>query len=87
MLYVKIMHGQDRPDTDPWHTYQIVTVRDDQAMEFRANTVPDGQEGNKEGERFSLAVRDKDGSLYLHYLTGNAYVMNESGKTIASHGC
>ena len=28
-----------------------------------------------------------DGGHEGHPLTGNAYVMNEAGKTIASHGC
>lgn len=87
MLYVKIMSQQDLADTDPWHTYQIIPVANDQIMKFQKNTVPEGQVGNKSGERFSLEVYSPDGSVASHFLAGNTYVMNEQGKTIASHGC
>jgi hypothetical protein len=86
MLYVKIMSNQDLADTDPWHTYTIISVPDDRIMKFHRHPVPEGQVGHKDGERFSLEIHHPDGSVVPHFLTGNAYVMNEAGKTIASHG-
>jgi hypothetical protein len=87
MLYVKIMSGEDRPDTDPFHNYMIIPVANNEAISFVSNGVPVGREGNREGERYSLEVREPEGGVRYHPLSGNAYVMNEAGKTIASHGC
>lgn len=87
MLYVKIMQGEDLPDTNPWHTYVIIQVKDDETMQFVRNEIPEDQVGLLQGERYSLAIKNKDGDVRWHFLRGNAYVMNEAGKTIASHGC
>lgn len=76
MLYVKIMSDQNLPDTDPWKHYTIVPVENSQALEFVAKD--DGH---------ALLVHTSDGSELVTRLTGNAYVMNEHGRTIASHGC
>jgi hypothetical protein len=35
--------------------------------------------------RYVLEVHAPDGGHETHALTGNAYVLNENGKTIASH--
>ncbi len=89
MLYVKIMSDQDLPDTNPWHTYSIITVADRQKIQFVQNNVPEGQVGNYPGMRYSLIITDKDGisNCEEYPLTGNVYILNEAGKTIASHGC
>ena len=87
MLYVKIMSSQDLADVDPWHGYEIVPVSNNETLKFRPVLVPDGQVGNLPGERFALEITGPDGETHSRYLTGNAYVMNEAGKTIATHGC
>jgi len=87
MLYVKIMSNENRPDTDPWHGFTIIPIANNETLRFRAVIVPDGQVGNMEGERFALDVTGPEGEIHSHLLSGNAYVMNEAGKTIASHGC
>jgi hypothetical protein len=86
MLYVKIMSGEGRPDADPFSNYAIIPVANNESIRFISNVVPDGQEGNHDGERFTLEVQTPEGGVKHHPLTGNAYVMNEVGKTIASHG-
>ena len=83
MLYVKIMSDQDSPDTDPCKHYMIVPVENDQVMRFCENAEGSGPDI----PRYMLEVHSPDGSHEGHPLTGNAYVMNEAGKTIASHGC
>lgn len=92
MLYVKIMADQDIPDTNPWKHYTIVPVENDQVMEFVDDVIEDpgvyaGTEQPEPKHQHALLVHSPDGSKETHPLTGNAYVMNEHGKTIASHGC
>lgn len=87
MLYVKIMSAEDIPDTDPYKNYAIIPVENNQTMHFVKN--PDWQpmpEGAPDMHRFELHVSNPDGSWETHYMLGNAYVMNERGQTIASHG-
>lgn len=86
MLIVKIMSGQDMPDDNPFKSFEIVQVPDGKRMRFTQNTVPEGQVGNFEGERFNLEVQNESGFWEKTALTGNAYVMNANGKTIANHG-
>lgn len=83
MLYVKIMSDEDLPDTDPYKHYTIVPVANNEVMRFVANSIAGG--GNKDA-RYVLEVHAPEGGIETHELTGNAYVMTESGKTIASHG-
>lgn len=84
MLYVKIMSGQDLTDTDQYHCYTIVPVANNEVMRFKENPV---RSTGPEDCRFILEVHAPEGGIETHELTGNAYVMTESGKTISSHGC
>lgn len=83
MLYVKIMSDEDMPDTDPYKNYRIVPVERNEVMQFVPNPIKstDGSE-----PRFMLEVHGPEGGIETHHLSGNAYVMTENGKTIASHG-
>lgn len=83
MLYVKIMGQEDISDTDQWANYTIVPVANNEVMKFRKN--PAGSSSGQES-RFILEVHAPEGGIETHELTGNAYVMTESGKTIATHG-
>lgn len=80
MLYVKIMSSEDLADTDPYKNYSIVPVENDQVMQFVRNQDP-------LESKYVLLVNSPDGGDETHVLNGNAYVMNEHGKTIATHGC
>ncbi len=83
MLYVKIMSGEDKVDTDPCKHYTIVPVANNEVMRFLENPV---RSSGIEDVRYILEVHAPDGGIETHELTGNAYVMTESGKTISSHG-
>lgn len=88
MLYVKIMSDEDLPDTDPYKNYVIVPVANNEVMRFAPNTnLVDGDRLRPLKEpKFVLEVHAPEGGIETHELTGNAYVMTESGKTISSHG-
>lgn len=88
MLYVKIMSGEDLPDTDAFKNYTIVPVQNNEVMQFVDNplyTPP--EDGVPTQCRYFLHVHGPEGGYETHELSGNAYVMNEAGKTIANHGC
>lgn len=85
MLYVKIMSGQDMPDVDHYKHYIIVPVDNNEVMRFCENE--DWDKAMPPFPRFCLKVHAPEGGVCEYALTGNAYVMSESGKTIASHGC
>lgn len=96
MLYVKIMSSQDLPDADPWKNYSIIPVEGTSRIVFGetgAEICPEdvvGMIANPEAInplRYSMRVTTVDGEYQVYALTGNAYVMNEAGKTIATHGC
>lgn len=89
MLYVKIMSGEDMDDTSPSKHYSIIPIENNQVMQFVDNPLfQERQPPDSPGvPRFLMLVNSPDGSDETHPLFGNAYVMSESGKTIASHGC
>jgi hypothetical protein len=96
MLFVKIMSGEDLPDTDPYKNYVIVPVQNNEVMRFvdnseflvaRSRESASKESGNSPTvARYLLEVHGPEGGCETHELSGNAYVMTESGKTIASHG-
>lgn len=82
MLYVKMMSAEDdTPDTDARKDYTLFTVGDSDVLSFYKDW-PDG--GGKPSH--VLHIERANGPIQSHELTGNVYIMNESGKTIASHG-
>lgn len=83
MLYVKIMSEQDIHDTESAKNYRLVPVENNEVMQFVNNDNDDDPETAKFA--FALEVHGVDGTWETHPLYGNAYVMNEYGKTIASH--
>jgi hypothetical protein len=92
MLYVKIMSGEDLPDTDPCKNYTIVPLQNNEVMQFVRNQESlvwesGAQEVGPRPCRYQLEIHAPDGGIETHDLSGNAYVMNESGKTIATHAC
>lgn len=87
MLYVKIMSGEDLPDTDPYKHYSIIPVENNEVMQFVDNPLYVPKNGDvPTSVRYHMLVTAPDGSSETHPLHGNAYVMSESGKTISSHG-
>lgn len=92
MLYVKIMSAEALEDTNPYKHFQIVPIDNKATIQFVDNPfyVPPGSVGtcseSPTMERFRLVVTSPEGSSETYALFGNAYVMSENGKTIASHG-
>ena len=81
MLYIKMMADEDKPDTDQWKDYTMFTVESNETFSFEKEHV---DAANR--VRYYLQISKKDGSFISTALTGNVYIMNEQGKTIASHG-
>jgi hypothetical protein len=82
MLYVKMMSAEDCPDCDAWKDYKLFTVGDTDTFSF----YKDWQDGESK-PRHVLHIARADGTINSEMLSGNVYIMNEAGKTIASHGC
>jgi hypothetical protein len=84
MLTLKLLSGQDLPDDDPTKDFTLIQITDDEVLQF----VHIGKSGVYKGDEYSaevlaLIVR-RDGAEQAYPLTGNAYVLNSNGKTVAS---
>jgi hypothetical protein len=82
MLTLKLMSEQDMPDDDPAKDFTLVQITDDEVLQFLRT-------GESETYReytckVVALIKRRDGSEMPYPLVGNAYVMNENGKTIAS---
>jgi len=76
MLYLKEMSTQDLPDTHPQKNFTLYPVPSDSAVSFGKSDI------NPKGVRASWFTNK---GLQTVELQGNCYVLNEQGKTIASH--
>ena len=86
MLHVKIMSDENLFDLKAEKNFKIVSVGDKDVMEFAKITNTLGAPTTApDGSRFVLYVTRSDGVKERHNLYGNAYVINDSGKTIATH--
>lgn len=79
--YLKLMSDDGRPDTDPFKHFVLYTLQDGAVVSFDRYT------GERVDVRYEANIMfNGDGFNGVLPLLGNAYVMSESGKTIASHG-
>ena len=79
MLTLKIMSEQNLPDDSPEKDFTLIQIADSESLSFVAVT------DHYLYDTKVLARVDKpDGSSNEFPLTGNAYVLNANGKTIAS---
>jgi len=93
MLYLKVMSNEDLPDTDPLKDFSIIPINNTDRLVFvKDQSYPEtdvhwcaliGPHAGSNQDGFDIPSHDKDRVVPL---TGNAYVLNEQGKTIASHG-
>src|ERR1700688_4318193 len=83
MLYLKIMSGQDMPDSDPYKDFTLYTLGDKDVLEFERRVL---DEDVSELANVYAVVELYDGGRIEHLLQGSAYVLNAQGKTIASRG-
>lgn len=80
MLYLKVMQNVDRsmPDDSVYANFSIFQIPERSAVSFGQSDV------NPEGVK---ACWFDEGGLQTIELTGNAYLMNGNGKTIAHRTC
>ena len=81
MLYVKMMSNESLCDSHPNKHFSILPVLDTDELTFNSIEVDNGEHAP------AVFITKADGTVICRALIGNAYVMNEAGKTIASHGC
>ena len=83
MLYVKMMSDERFADNQPNKNYTLWSVNDSDEISF------DWLPGNSTESPHvpAIFIKKDDGTVIEKVLTGNVYIMNEAGKTIASHGC
>lgn len=74
MLALKMMGAEDKSDSDCSKSFRIITVEKSELVAFcrDENGLP------------LVKVSDLDGFVTTWYPEGNTYVMNETGKTIAT---
>ncbi len=82
MLYLKLMSNQDLPDSDAAHDFSLVQIADEEQLDFVRETVSSG--GQCPDSIMVKAVINGPSRTREIHLTGNAYVLNAQGKTIAS---
>lgn len=88
MLILKMMNHNGRvfADDSPYAEFRLIQIPEHIRIAVLPINVPEGQVGNKEYERFNVELYDtKTGEVELLFMTGTVYVMNENGKTIATH--
>jgi hypothetical protein len=78
MLYLKLMSGQDLPDGNPSHNFTLLEIPDGGRIDFEETEIGSVQPA------IYARVTYADQTSKTIELTGNAYVLNSQGKTIAS---
>jgi hypothetical protein len=85
MLYLKLMSHHDLPDASPNKNFEIIPISDTTDIRFVTQRTG-GVGGVPDGTMVSVVLSDESRDMRRQItLSGNAYVLNESGKTIASH--
>lgn len=80
MMYLKLMSGQDMPDSDTSKDFSMETIRDTDRLEFAS-----GLEWAKAyGIKTCAIITCADGVVKQIPMRGNAYVLNAQGKTIST---
>lgn len=85
MLYLKLMSGQTIADSDACHNYTLVPLLDTDDLTFETQQVDNGPQCPCSTVVWARIRNHVSERMREIALTGNAYVMNENGKTIASH--
>jgi hypothetical protein len=75
MFMLKIMSGEDRPDSDVSKSFKGVILGDGMSFEFSRKVTT---------ETALLTLTSPDGSHVTMDLAGNAYIVSNTGKTVAS---
>lgn len=85
MLFIKMMSGEELPDTSLHKSFDLIQVPDLESISFSKEASDSGGDFN-ESHPYTMTIK-RDGEVKVHYaLSGNVYIMSEHGKTIATHG-
>jgi hypothetical protein len=87
MLYLKLMSGMDMPDACPAKSFKIVQLGDKDTLEFIetwSEPFTTSSPPLSATMTVSAVIYRENESRERYDLTGNAYVLNAQGKTIAS---
>jgi hypothetical protein len=86
MLYLKLMSAQDLPDSHPSHDFELIQLASSEDLAFVSTwSEPFECEPPPSAKRVvSAVICSADGERRQIELSGNAYVLNEQGKTLAS---
>lgn len=90
MIYIKMMSGEDKPDSNTSKGFELICV-DSLAFVTFARVGGDAPvDMDYCGKKITIGPGNPAIEIYVgdkvetYYPAGNTYVMNESGKTIAS---
>lgn len=91
MLYIKMMSDEDMADVCPFKNFTIIPVGSKETFQFgefgpafENKYIDDYAERARGGNREVLSIIRENGDVESLRITGNVYVMNEAGKTIAT---
>lgn len=79
MLYLKMMSAENLPDSDTRKSFRLLCIAENKAVLFGLMA-----EGTPAERRAVFIVNDVGDTVDSYVLDGNAYLMNENGRTIAS---
>lgn len=78
-LIVKMMSAEDMPDTSPYKGFKLITVPAGGEVTF-------GKSPDDENKDVVMIYIPGAAETDIYEMTGNVYVLNENGKTVASRG-
>ena len=74
MMYLKIMSAQDLPDSDSQKDFILITIGERDKLVFDSN----------EFRNTAIVIRHGSEDREIYGFSGNCYILNAHGKTIAS---
>ncbi len=84
MLFIKIMSAQDLPDTDPCKNFHLITVGDNDRIQVGYCDAKQA-DLSEDDKKMLFVMRHGAPGFESYERTGNTYIMNAQGKTIANH--
>jgi hypothetical protein len=91
MLYIKMMSDEEMSDLCPFKNFTIIPVSQKESFQFgefgpayENKYTEEYADRVRGGNREVLSILRENGDVQSYRITGNVFVMNEAGKTIAS---
>jgi hypothetical protein len=88
MLTIKLMSNESHlDDTNPNKGFRLMQVPERSVIRFAKEDFAVGSGDFNEAYPYTLSIESEKDGVVLYALTGNVYVISESGKTIATYRC